>query len=138
MKPKAQIGNKKPAWRGGLGQGGRGGASRDRTYCNTQGKPVAVLDGTTLRKRVRGSVHMLRRPPGWAVDLAILEQARQDGAQIMEILDSENHRVYRASLTDFDRFGLTFDRGFGTQVVLPLAHWRIEAQDARQLSFAWG
>lgn len=138
MKPKAQIGNKKPAWRGGQGQGGSGGASRDHCYYNSRGQVVATLDGRTLRKVVRGSVHQLRRPPGWGIDEAILEQARQDGAQIVEILDTETHRVYRASLTDFDRWGLRFNRGFGDQVVLPLSHWRIEAQDARQLSFAWG
>lgn len=97
------------------------------------GRPVAGLEGRTLRKRVRGSIHMLRRPPAWCVDAAILEQARKDGAQMVEVLDVETRRVYTAAIADFDLHGFVFNRGFGDQVGLALCHWQVETQGARQL-----
>lgn len=122
---------KKPVWRDG--QGGTATGAVRHCYYNSRGQMVASLDGRTLRKVVRGSVHQLRRPPGWAIDCSILEAARRDGAQTVEIHDIESRKVYTAPLDAFDTWGLRFNRGFGDQVALPLAHWRIEAQDARQL-----
>jgi hypothetical protein len=78
---------------------------------------------------------MLRRPPAWAIDAAILEAARQDGARTVEITDIETRRVYRASIAAFDAHGVRLDRGHGVQIALPLAHWRVEMPGVRQLAF---
>ncbi len=124
--------NKKPA-AGTAGQNGaRGSASG--VYFSTNGKPVATLEGRILRKRVRASIHQLRKPPAWAVDLAILEDARRDGAVVVEIEDVESRRRYTAPLEAFERHGLRFNRGFGEQIALPLAHWRVEMGNVRQLA----
>jgi hypothetical protein len=117
---------------GGQGRGAQGKASR--VYFSTTGKPVARLEGHILRKRVRASLHQLRRPPAWAVDQAVLEAARWDGAQVVEISDIESRRRYTAPLTAFDLHGFRFDRGFGVQIGLPLNYWRVEAAGVRQLS----
>jgi len=123
--------NKNPAG-GTAGQDKAAGKAR-RLYFNTSGRPVASLSGRTLRKRVRGSIHQLRQPPAWAIDLQILEAARQDGAEWVEITDIENSKVYRAPLVAFFIHGIRIDRGFGPQIALPLAHWRVEALGAQQL-----
>ena len=104
----------------------------ERVY-KVDGRPVAGLCGRTLRKRVRGSLHQLRRPPAWCVDAAILEQARKDGATRVEITDIEGRKVYTAAVIDFDLHGFKFNRGFGDQVGLALCYWQVETQDARQL-----
>lgn len=83
---------------------------------------------------MRGSLHQLHRPPAWAVDQAVLEAARLDGAQVVEVFDTETRKVYTADLRMFDLYGFRFDRGFGVQIGLPLHYWRIEAAGARQLS----
>ena len=116
------------------GQDKAAGKAR-RLYFNTSGRPVASLSGKTLRKRVRGSIHMLRRPPAWCVDAAILEAARQDGATQVEVVDVETKRAYQAAIDAFNAYGFRFNRGFGDQVGLALCHWRVETPGAQQLVF---
>lgn len=120
------------------GAGRRGSWTAGQIYFSTTGKAVASLVGDTLTKRVRASIHMLRKPQGWAMDSAILEAAKQDGAQTVEITDIETDTRYTAPISAFERHGLTIDRGHGRQVVLPLAYWQIEPTGARQLSFFRG
>lgn len=105
-----------------------------RIYYNAAGRPVATLAGHVLRKRVRASVHMLRKPPAWAVDVSILEAARRDGATRIEVEDAETKRIYTAHVSAFDTHGFSFDRGFGRQIGLPLQYWHVEAVNARQLA----
>jgi hypothetical protein len=128
------IRNKKPA----AGTAGQGktvqGMATVHLYFSTTGKPIATLQGNVLKKRVRGSLHMLRRPPAWAVDAIVLQQARQDGAATVEVEDIETRRRYTAPIEAFDRWGIRFNRGFGDQVALPLSHWQTEPVGARQLS----
>lgn len=124
----------KPA-AGTAGQGLATSGAVRHSYYTQSGKIAATLEGRTLRKRVRASVHMLRRPPAWAIDRSILEAARRDGAVVVEIFDTESRRVFTAPIVAFDLHGLGFNRGFGDQVALPLAHWRVEAVNARQLEF---
>lgn len=123
--------NKKPVWRDG--QGKATGAVR-HVYFSTSGKPVAILCGRTLQKRVRASLHQLRKPPAWCIDAAILEAARRDGARDVEVLDVETRRIYRAAVETFDRFGFRFDRGFGEQIGLALNHWHVEPEGVKQLA----
>jgi len=124
--------NKKPAV-GTAGQDGATHGTAGHIYFNASGQPVASLSGRTLRKRVRGSIHMLRQPLAWAFDLNILEAARQDGAERVEITDVEGGKVHQTPLVAFFIHGIRIDRGFGPQIALPLAHWRVEALGAQQL-----
>lgn len=129
--------NKNPA----VGAAGfdRGGSHSGRhVYYATNGRPVASLRGGVLSKRVRASIHMLRKPQGWAMDSAILEAAKRDGVRQVEVFDLETDTRYTAPISAFERHGLTIDRGHGRQVVLPLAYWQIEPTGARQLSFFRG
>lgn len=83
-----------------------------------------VRDGV-LRKRVRGSVHFLRRPPAIAWDTVALEQARALGATRCEVRDVETGVVYVAPLDALDRYGFDLDRGHGLQRALPLDRWTV-------------
>jgi len=105
-----------------------------KKYFSSQGRVVAVLRGRILKKRARGSAHMLRQPPAWAIDSQILEQAQRDGAREVEITDTETGRIYRAAIDAFDLHGFRFNRGFGDQVGLALNYWRFEAKGAQQYS----
>ncbi|GAP05908.1 hypothetical protein ATHL_00749 [Anaerolinea thermolimosa] len=125
--------NRKPA-AGTAGQGNGARQSVRQTYYSSDGKLVASLCGTVLRKRVRASVHQLRQPPAWAVDADILRKAMADGAQVVEIEDTETGRVFVTGIRAFELCGFCFNRGFGEQVALPLKFWRVEVVDARQPS----
>jgi len=125
--------NTKPAVGGGGQNSTATNAGVRHCYYSVKGQVVASLEGRTLRKRVRGSLHQLRRPPAWCVDVAIFVQARKDGATQVEVLDVETRRIYRAAVDAFDRFGFRFNRGHGDQVGLALCYWQVETQDTRQM-----
>ena len=96
---------------------------------------VGYVAGTTFRKAVKGSTHLLQRPRGWAADLSSLRDALAAGATHIEILDTECGATYRASIQTMLDTGLEFDRGFGRQIVLPLADWqRPDLGEGSQLS----
>lgn len=116
------------------GQGMATSGTVRHCYYTQNGKVAAILEGQILRKRVRASQHMLRKPPAWAIDTAILDAARRDGALVVEVFDTESRRIYTADIRLFDLYGLEFERGFGRQIALPLAHWRVESAQARQLA----
>jgi hypothetical protein len=96
------------------------------------GKPSGcTIDGFRLVRRVRGSVHQLRRPPAWSFERGILETAHEHGVKLVEVVDTETGIVYTTPLANIWRRGLRVSRGFGEQIALPLCFWRRE--DPRQL-----
>lgn len=104
---------------------------------NVKGQVVGRIEADTLTKTARAGAHMLQRPPAWAWDAPILAQAEAAGCIWTEITDLDSGKVYRASLADFRRHGVRFDRGHGEQVALPLAYWQVRRkgeQAAAQLS----
>ena len=87
------------------------------------GRYMGEIDNGCIRKHVRGSIHMLRNPKGWAWDKHVIELAEKRGIQDFSIVDDENTHIYHARLSDFRQFGITIDRGYGLQVCLPISHW---------------
>lgn len=65
-------------------------------------------------------------------------QAKQSGATRIEIRDRETGIIYRSTIENFIRYGINLDRGFGSQIALPIERWTaINPSDApvRQLGF---
>ncbi|MGH2536797.1 MAG: hypothetical protein ACRDHL_05335 [Candidatus Promineifilaceae bacterium] len=91
---------------------------------NAGGRVCGRISAGVLSKRARPE-HMLRRPPAWAWDADILAQAEAAGCRWTEVCDVEGGRIYRASLADFRQHGVPVNRGFGRQIALPLAWWRV-------------
>lgn len=91
---------------------------------NRDGRVIGEVLGDVLTKRVRGSVHMLRSPRAWAVDVEALRQAERLGARWVVVLDTETGERYRASVAVFWEHGVNVERGFGLQVALPMDYWQ--------------
>jgi hypothetical protein len=113
-------------------------------YNTTSGIPIRVggqvvgevVEGKFI-KRVRGSCHMLREPKGWALDVQSLANARDLGAESVEIHDTETGTVYSVSVGRILHKGFRFDRGHGPQICLPLKSWDARRPgEAEQLAFA--
>ncbi len=85
-----------------------------------------VLDGFRLVRRARGSVHQLRRPPAWAFERNILEQAHTAGASLVEVHDVETGITYTVPLATLWQKGIRIQRGHGEQIALPLNLWHRE------------
>jgi len=104
----------------------------------TRGRRLFLADGRVaghltlwrgrlaLVKQVVGSRHMLRRPPGWAVDEGVLAKAEAAGAELVVVRDSESGVVYHTPLARFIADGFPLERGHGRQRALPLAAWTVE------------
>jgi len=124
----------------------RAAGNPSRTHSTTgpvyaQGRVVGEVRGGVFCKTVRGSAHMLRRPPAWALDLGSLLQAEKLGARWVHITDIETGNCYRATIEQIRRYGLTFDRGHGRQIGLPLDRWTVTRPGepaAEQLSLFGG
>lgn len=101
------------------------------------GRVVGHVRGDTFHKTIRGSVHLLRRPPAIALDLQSISDAESAGAAWAEIADVESSRVYRAKLDTIRKYGRVFNRGFGEQIYLCLSEWGLDV-DAEQLSLFVG
>ena len=86
------------------------------------GRIVGELAGDVLRKTARRE-HMLRTPPGWAWDTAILDAAERGGARFTEI--ECDGRIWRATLADFRRYSFPVNRGYGNQRGLALTYWHV-------------
>lgn len=102
-------------------------------FYNQRGKVIGRLVGKTLQKKVKGSVHQLRKPPSWAWDSAVIKEAEGMGAKDTEITDSETETKYKASLIDFHIHGIPINRGYGEQIALPIAYWTTDEGDNPQI-----
>ncbi len=89
-----------------------------------RGRVVGYVEDGVFRKRLRGSVHFLRRPPAIAFDISSLHDAQDAGATRVEVTDAETGRVYMASIDEILRDGRYLNRGHGQQVYLLMSRWR--------------
>lgn len=87
------------------------------------GHVVGTLRGDTFYKSVYGSRHMLRKPQAWALDKQALEDAKRAGAVYVQIVDNETGVIYRAAVSHVLENGFDLNRGYGSQIALPLAGW---------------
>lgn len=92
-------------------------------HTETPDRRVGYVQGEVFFKVIRGSKHILRRPPSIATDKAILEKAQLLGAVDMEVTDTETSTAYTAPIDDILRYGFLIERGHSVQVALPLTFW---------------
>lgn len=83
-------------------------------------KVIGHVKGDVFYKTIKGSKHILRRPPALAFDVQSLEEAEQAGARKVEVLDTETKNRYVAQLAHVWEKGFRLNRGFGEQIALPM------------------
>ncbi len=86
-------------------------------------KVVAEVVGDTLRKKIKGSKHLLRIPPAISFDLKSFHDAYKAGAKNVAVTDVETGDTYMASMLDVYAEGHIIDRGYGKQIYLDLDKW---------------
>lgn len=95
-----------------------------------QGPAHGKLSGDVWTKTVRASVHQLRAPRAWALDVGDLAAAERSGARLVHIHDLERLQHYWAMLATIRRRGFRLDRKAGEQVGLTLADWKTTRREA--------
>ena len=86
-------------------------------------KVIGRVKGDTFQKSIKGSKHMLHKPPAIAFDVSTLDQAERAGAVKVQVIDQETGITYRANLEHIKEKGFTFNRGFGEQIALTMEGW---------------
>jgi len=111
-------------------EGAKAKETKDRLQSNNTtkfyddyGHIIGTLRGNTFYKSVYGSRHMLQKPPAWCMDKAALLRAQEAGAAFVQIVDNETGAVYRAPVSHILEAGFDLNRGYGSQIALPLAGW---------------
>ncbi len=89
---------------------------------------VRHLNGHAVLIRVVDPTrHMLRRPPAWAMDVCVRDEAERLGVREVYLKEQNGPRVWRARLRDFHRHGIPINRQAGPQIALPLVRWKLES-----------
>lgn len=101
------------------------GTQADAIPIRAQGHIVGYVQGDAFCKTVRASIHRLRVPPAWAVDLQSLDDAEAAGAVRVEIRDAEGGLTYTADIATIRKRGFRVNRGYGEQLALPLDAWAV-------------
>lgn len=104
-----------------------------QVFHNQRGKLIGKLENGVLSKVVKGSIHQLRKPPSWAWDKSVIEEAEKLGGEKTQIIDSETNTKFISTFADFRKFGISINRGFGEQIALPIAYWLTDDQNNLQL-----
>ena len=95
------------------------------------GRVACYFNGRELVKSAVESKHMLRTPPAWAWDVAVIESGLELGAEALLIETRDTNKRYRVSMDVFlDRKGV-LNRGHNLQWFLVLKHWN--SDDSEQL-----
>jgi hypothetical protein len=107
-----------------------------------QGKIIGLVVGDVFRKRIRGSIHALRKPPALALDIEALRNAESVGARWVAILDIETNKTYWARISIFWDKGKVIDRGYGVQMMLCFGDFTVSdtkprSVPASQIAFAF-
>ncbi len=88
-------------------------------------KTIGKSNGRIFKKTIRGSIHLLRKPPAIAIDADAYDKHIAFSHQLLEIYDSETNRLYTSSTEDFNLHRIEFDRGHGKQYALAMNHWHV-------------
>ena len=89
------------------------------------GKVIGVVMKDTFHKRVHSSKHFLRKPPAIAFDEDCIDRAKKLGATKIMVHDLDTKKRYMANYDLFERKSIKLNRGFGTQLALPISMWSI-------------
>jgi len=90
---------------------------------SVDGNIIGDIENGVFTKRVKGSAHMLRTPPAWAIDCRAFIEEIFSQANTIRIEEIESGTTYEISTKTFNRRKVYMDRGFGTQYYVPLKYW---------------
>ncbi|MEN3001098.1 MAG: hypothetical protein ABDI19_04555 [Armatimonadota bacterium] len=105
---------------------------QQRVYLRVDGRVVGVLEGRTLRRRFKASVHMLQRPPALCLD-ARLYDAYRSQFDALVFTDEDSGRMYHIDAAHFDRHCFVIQHGgYPPQYACPLRYWAVHDPKAPQ------
>ena len=93
------------------------------------GKAVGSVIGKKFIKKLDSRKHFLKVPPAIAFDVSSINKAERYGATILSVFDTHKKVFYTAQIKSLQENGMNINRGFGSQIALPLQFWKKESGD---------
>ena len=93
------------------------------------GKAVGTVIGKKFIKKLDSRKHFLKVPPAIAFDVSSIKKAERYGATILSVFDTYKKVFYTAQIKSLQENGININRGFGSQIALPLQFWKKESVD---------
>ncbi len=94
---------------------------------------IGSIELGTFTKRVRGTVHMLRIPRGWGIDLQPFITSIRPNCHTIIIEAIASGIKYKVSTKLFDDKKMYLNRGFSPQYVLPIKYWMVTTKTQKAL-----
>ncbi len=94
-------------------------------------KIVGHVSRGVFYKAVSASIHFLRSPRAICLDVESLNDAEQAGAKLVEIIDRESGKSYRAPIARIREKGFKLNRGYGQQLALCVDEWSCDKEPAQ-------
>ena len=96
------------------------------------GKAVGSVIGKKFIKKLDSRKHFLKVPPAIAFDKSSISKAERYGATILSVFDTHKKVFYTAQIKSLHENGMNINRGFGSQLALPLQFWKKESVDEQK------
>ena len=97
-------------------------------YIHGRSTPIGHVAGGLFKKTIRKN-HFLTRPRAIAFDRSTLEDAEEAGALAVQVTDSDSGKIYSCAIADIWRRGFAVQRGYGAQIAMVMAHWRVNYEE---------
>tara|TARA_Y100000310_G_scaffold87215_1_gene84048 strand:- start:57 stop:947 length:891 start_codon:yes stop_codon:yes gene_type:complete len=94
-----------------------------RLVYTASGRKMGVVSRGTFTKFIKGSEHLLRKPPAIAYDSLPFDTAIKNSCKNLVVVDVETGEEYRTTVAEFISSKFSINRGFGEQYALSLSMW---------------
>ncbi len=94
----------------------------DYTRIRVKNRVIGVVKGDTFVKNVIASKHFLRKPLAICFDVSSLEDAEENGACHVKVIDKESSKEYRSTIKTCRERGILIDRDYGIGVAVPIEY----------------
>lgn len=89
------------------------------------GRIIGNVENGVFTKRVRSTIHMLRKPRAWAIDCKTYLGQVRPNAHTLRVEDRDTGTVYEVDVKVFDQYRGILTRDYAAQYFLTLRHWAI-------------
>ncbi len=99
----------------------------EKIFKNSEGKVIGSIKDSIFVKTVKKSKHFMRVLNSWGIDKAVLDSLQREGVKEIHIRDTEEKKLYKATVDRFLFSGETRDmKSWGVQVFLNVNFFDVE------------
>ena len=107
------------------------GLPNGKPVATASGRKMGVIVGRKFVKHIKGSEHLLRRPPAICYDVLPFDATIVRQCDWLLVTDVETGETYTTSIFEFEKHKFVIDRGHGIQYGLELDYWERDIKHSK-------